>query len=144
MHKPQQEDYDMMRAGLFLFLMLLITNAYAQTVINYDDGSTLTLTDGEAVYVQKGKVYQYRSYQNGKTVQFKVIPPTKRRDYVPQPTDGMAEGSHEWCKAYIPWSEGFTFAMQTWIRHCDTNNDNKYGCGDEKYDASDDGNACPS
>ena len=134
MHKPQQEDYDMMRAGLFLFLMLLITNAYAQTVINYDDGSTLTLTDGEAVYVQKGKVYQYRSYQNGKTVQFKVIPPTKRRDYVPQPTDGMAEGSHEWCKAYVPWHEGLTFAMITWQRFCDTNGDGVYDEEDDRWE----------
>ena len=75
-----------MRAVLAL-IMLFPLVAVSETVINYDDGSTLTLTEGEAVYVVKGKVYQHRNYQNGKTIQFKVIPPTKRRDYVPQPHD---------------------------------------------------------
>ena len=48
------------------------------------------------------------------------------------------------CKAFVPWSEGLTFTQVTWQRACDTNNDNKYGCGDEGYDASDDGAACPA
>ena len=97
-----------MRTALFL-LLLLPLSAHSETVINYDDGSTLTLTDGEAVYVLKGKVYQHKSYQNGKTIQFKVIPPTKRRDHVPQPHDGLTD--HESCLASVPWSEGLTFGM---------------------------------
>ena len=113
-----------MRTALFFLMMIVPTALLAETVINYDDGSTLTLTDGEAVYVQKGKVYQQRSYQNGKTIQFKVIPPTKRRDHVPQPHDGLT--GHEWCLAYVPWSEGLTFGMIQWQRACDTNSDGVY------------------
>jgi hypothetical protein len=119
----------------------------AETVINYDDGSTLSLEEGEQIMVTKGKLYQQRTYNNGRTFQFKEFPETTRRDYVPvdNGTDpSQTEGSHEWCKAYVPWSEGFTFMMQYWQRGCDTNNDGKYGCGDEKYDQSDDGGACPS
>ena len=118
----------------------------AETVINYDDGSTLTLEEGEKIHVTKSKLYVRNVYNNGRTFQFKEFPETTRRDYVPidNGTDGEAFGSHEWCKAYVPWSEGYTFTMQYWQRGCDTNNDNKYGCGDEGYDASDDGAACPS
>ena len=103
-----------MRTALFFLMLIVPTALRAETVINYDDGSTLTLTDGEEVYVQKGKVYQQRSYQNGRTIQFKVIPPTKRRDHVPQPHDGLT--GHEWCLAYVPWSEGLTFGMVQWQR----------------------------
>ena len=108
------------------FIALFSVSALAETVVNYDDGSTLTLTEGEEVYVVKGKLYQQRSYSNGKTIQFKVIPPTARRDYVPQPQDPFAVGSHEWCEAYVPWSEGLTFGMVAWQRYCDTNDDNVY------------------
>ena len=117
-----------MRAVLFLLLAPFL--AQAETVINYDDGSTLTLEEGESVYVQKGKVYQYRSYQKGKTVQFKVIPPTKRRDYVPQPQDPYEIGTVAWCESYVPWSEGLTFDMISWQRACDTNNDGVYNMCD--------------
>lgn len=118
----------------------------AETVINYDDGSTLTLEEGEKIHVTKSKLYVRNVYNNGQTYQFKEFPETTRRDYVKidNGTDGEAFGSHAWCKAYVPWSEGFTFTMQYWQRGCDTNNDNKYGCGDEGYDQSDDGAACPS
>ena len=118
----------------------------AETVINYDDGSTLTLEEGEKIHVTKSKLYVRNVYNNGRTYQFKEFPETTRRDYVPidNGTDGEAFGSHAWCKAYVPWSEGYTFTMQYWQRGCDTNNDNKYGCGDEGYDQSDDGAACPS
>lgn len=118
----------------------------AETVINYDDGSTLTLEEGEKIHVTKSKLYVRNVYNNGRTFQFKEFPETTRRDYVPvdNGTDGEAFGTHAWCKAYVPWSEGYTFTMQYWQRGCDTNNDGKYGCGDEKYDQSDDGGACPS
>jgi len=96
--------------------------------------------------VTKGKLYQQRTYNNGRTFQFKEFPETTRRDYVPvdNGTDGEAFGTHAWCKAYVPWSEGYTFTMQCWRRGCDTNNDGTYGCGDEKFDASDDANVCPA
>ena len=34
--------------------------------------------------------------------------------------------------------------MQLWQRACDTNNDGSYGCGDTKFDASDDAGVCPA
>ena len=131
---------------LLTLLALLPLTVWGATVINFDDGSTLTLEEGEKLYVTKSKLYVRNVYNNGRTFQFKEFPETTRRDYVPidNGTDGEAFGSHEWCKAYVPWSEGYTFTMQYWQRGCDTNNDNKYGCGDEGYDASDDGAACPS
>lgn len=119
----------------------------AETVINYDDGSTLTLEEGEKIHVTKGKLYQQRTYNNGRTFQFKEFPATTRRDYVEVDNGtepGMQVGDHEWCKAYTPWSEGLNFTMIAWQRHCDTNNDNSYGCGDETFDLSDDASVCPS
>lgn len=133
------------------YLLMLITMvplaAFGETVINYDDGSTLTLEEGEQIMVTKGTLYERKIYNNGRTYQFKEFPATTRRDYVPVDNGtnpDMQFGSHAWCKAYVPWSEGYTFTMQYWQRGCDTNNDNKYGCGDEKYDQSEDGAACPS
>jgi hypothetical protein len=132
---------------LLTLLALLPLTVWGATVITYDDGSTLTLEEGEQIMVTKGKLYQQRLYNNGRTYQFKEFPETTRRDYVEVDNgtdDTMGVGSHEWCKSFIPWSEGLTFTQVTWQRACDTNNDNKYGCGDEGYDASDDGAACPS
>lgn len=131
---------------ILLCLAFVSLGAFTQTVINYDDGSTLTLEEGEQIMVTKGKLYQQRTYNNGRTFQFKEFPETTRRDYVPvdNGTDGEAFGTHAWCKAYVPWSEGYTFTMQYWQRGCDTNNDGTYGCGDEKFDASDDADVCPA
>jgi hypothetical protein len=114
-----------MRTALF-FLLMIPFLAQAETVINYDDGSTLTLEEGEKIHVTKGKLYQQRTYSNGKTIQFKVFPETTRRDYVPQPQDEYQVGSVAWCEAYVPWSEGLTFDMISWQRACDTNNDGEY------------------
>jgi hypothetical protein len=125
-----------MRTALFL-LLLLPLSAHSETVINYDDGSTLTLTEDEKIHVTKGKLYQQRTYSNGRTIQFKVFPETTRRDYVPVDTGTdpeMTIGSHEWCSAYVPWSEGYTFAMQAWQRYCDTNNNNVYDEGDAPWE----------
>ena len=135
-----------MKYLLYLLAIVPICVA-AETVINYNDGSTLTLEEDEKIHVTKGKLYQQRLYNNGLTYQFKEFPETTRRDYVPVDNGtepSQAIGSHEWCKAFIPWSEGLTFTQVSWQRACDTNNDNKYGCGDEGYDQSDDGAACPS
>ncbi len=59
---------------LMLVLALVSFSATAATVINYDDGSTLTLKVGEMIHVTKGKLYQQRTYSNGKTIQFKEFP----------------------------------------------------------------------
>ena len=125
-----------------LLLGLISLGATADTVINYDDGSTYTLGEREKIYISTGKLFSKKIYNNG-NVYFTLQAEHGNRDYVPQPTDGMAEGSHEWCKAYIPWNEGLTFAMISWQRACDTNNDGEYGCGDNRFDASDDADVCP-
>ena len=122
---------------LMLVLALFSISASAQTVINYDDGSTLTLVEGEMIHVTKGTLYQQRTYSNGRTIQFKVYPETTRRDYVEvdngtDPEDTV--GSHAWCKSYIPWSEGLTFTMIAWQRTCDSNSDGVYDDKDEGWD----------
>lgn len=125
----------------WLILALVIPfAAHSATVINYDDGSTLTLTEGEKIHVTKGKLYQQRTYSSGtarETIQFKVFPETTKRDYV-APDNGtdpeMTVGSHAWCAAYVPWSEGYTFAMQAWQRYCDTNNNGVYDEGDDRWE----------
>ena len=132
---------------LLALLAIVSTGVAAETVINYDDGSTLTLTEGEKIMVTKGKLYQQRTYNSGKTIQFKEFPETTRRDYVEVDNgtdDTMQVGSHEWCKAYTPWSEGLTFNMVAWQRYCDTDNNGSYGCGDDTFDASEDAGVCPS
>ena len=131
--------------GLTIFLTLVSLSAYGDTVINYDDGSTYTLAKKEKIYITKGKLFTQRSYSNG-NVNFTLQKEHSKRDYAPDPdgTDDWAVGSHPWCKAYVPWHEGLTFNMISWQRMCDTNNDGKYGCGDDRYNNSEDGGACSS
>ena len=122
---------------LMLVLALVSFSATAATVINYDDGSTLTLNVGEMIHVTKGKLYQQRTYSNGKTIQFKEFPETSRRDYVEvdNGTDvDMTVGSHAWCSSYIPWSEGLTFTMVAWQRFCDSNGDGVYDENDQGWE----------
>lgn len=131
-----------------MFIALLLVVGFtafvkADTVINYDDGSTYTVPAGEKVYVTGQKLFKKKQWANG-GVNFSVVHPNVARDFVPSVTDGLQVGGHTWCKAYVPWSEGLSFDMITWQRSCDTNDDNMYGCGDEKFDASDDGDVCPS
>ena len=116
-----------------VFLMLMFPFAVpAATVINYDDGSTYTLENNERIYVEPHKkLFKKKQWSNGGMV-FSVAKPNSKRDYVAQPQDDFQIGSHEWCKAYVPWSEGLTFDMISWQRACDTDND-----GD--YDEDDDG-----
>ena len=122
-------------------VMGLSVLAQADTVINYDDGSTYTVSEGEQVYVSGQKLFKKKQWSNG-GVNFSLAKPNVSRDFVPSETDGMQLGSHEWCLAYEPWSEGLTFDMITWQRACDTNNDGKYGCGDDSFDASGDAGVC--
>lgn len=61
---------------LILVLALVSFSASAATVINFDDGSTLTLKEDEMIHVTKDLLYRRQSYNNGRTVQFKVYPET--------------------------------------------------------------------
>ena len=139
------KNFNEMFVGLaVVFIMALAAiGVKAETLISYDDGSTYTVGENEEVYVapKNTKLFTLQTYSKG-DVYFRKQAPWANRDYVAQPTDGLSAGSHEWCKAYEPWSEGYTFNMQTFERHCDTNGDDKYGCGDETFDASEDGDVC--
>lgn len=117
--------------ALSIFFSSLVS---AQTVINYEDGSTYTLEDGQQIYISTANSALFkRQLMKNKDTFFRVQKPWSKRDYVAQATDGFDPGSHEWCKAYEPWSEGYTFNMQTWQRHCDTNNDGVYNENDDGW-----------
>lgn len=134
----------------YLITLLLAFSVVAQAesekeveTITYKDGDVYTVGDNEQVFVStQQNLWSYHPYS--KSVQFKKQWPTEKVDR-PEPTPNPNQmGTHEWCKAHVPFELGYTFSDQYWQRGCDTNNDNKYGCGDEKYDASDDGPACPA
>ena len=132
---------------LSLLIVMMSSIALADTVITYDDDSTYTLLENEEIYVSSGDLWKKTTLNNGKTIQIKKQLPNSNRDYVEPvdpPTGDAPVGSHDWCKAYVPWSEGYTFDMQAWQRYCDTNNDYRYGCGDKTFDASEDANVCPA
>ena len=120
----------------YLFALFFVSPfALSQTVINFDDGSTYTLEDGQEIYITTSNSALFkRQLMKNKDTFFRVQKPWSKRDYVPSPTDGIVKGSHEWCLAYEPWSEGFTFDMQLWKRSCDTNGDNKYDENDDKWE----------
>jgi hypothetical protein len=116
---------------LFLFVSGIV---YPATVINYDDGSTYTLEDNQEIYISTPNSSLFkRQLMGNKDTFFRVQKPWTVRDYVSQPQDPFAVGSHDWCKVYIPWSEGLTFDMI---------NDGKYGCGDSQFDNSEDAGVC--
>ena len=116
-------------APLFLFSSL----AFGQTIIDYPDGSTYTLEENESVFISNRAVYSKKTYNNG-AVYFTPVEANTKRDYVPSETDGMEVGSVEWCKAYVPWSEGLSFNMIWWQRACDTNGDGEFGEGDTGWE----------
>lgn len=118
---------------LLALSILFSLGASAQTVINYEDGSTYTLEGAQEIYISTPNSALFkRQVMKNKDTFFRVQKPWAKRDYVPTPTDGMTKGSHEWCVTYKPWSEGLTFDMQLWQRACDSN-------GDDVYDENDDG-----
>lgn len=116
-------------------LAVFVSSASAQTVINYEDGSTYTLKEDQEIYIStpNSTLFTRKLYKN-KNTYFVAQQPWSKRDYVPTEADDFAVGSHEWCKAYIPWSEGLTFDMISWQRSCDTNGDGSYNELDEGWD----------
>ena len=119
----------------YLFFLLFSCSVLADTVINYDDGSTYTLQNYEKIYIYKGKLFTQQNYSNG-NVYFRLQKEHSKRDYVADEdgTDDHAVGSHEWCKAYVPWHEGLTFDMIWWQRACDTNGDGVYDENDAGWE----------
>lgn len=127
---------------LMLLLVAFTSLATAHT-ITYDNGDVYTVADDEYVFVSKQpNLWSYHPYS--KSVQFKKQWPTEKVDR-PEPTPNPnPTGTHEWCKAHVPFELGYTFTDQYWQRACDKNNDGTYGCGDELFDASDDASVCPA
>ena len=102
---------------LAAFLFLFSSLSFSQTVINYPNGSTYTLENGEYIVVSKDNVFSKNTYKNG-SVHFKPLTPNDKRDFVPEETDGMEPGSDEWCDTYVPFQNGYTFDDQMWQRAC--------------------------
>lgn len=79
---------------IVLPFLLISSLALGQTVILYEDGSTLTLRDGEEVYVSEYGVYKARGGLV-KTLKIERMKPNEKRDYVeppvsePVPCDGQ-------------------------------------------------------
>ena len=72
---------------ILLPFLLVSSMAFSQTVILFDDGSTLTLKDGEEVYVSDRGVFRAFGGLH-KTLKIERMKPTERRDYVaPPPSD---------------------------------------------------------
>ena len=119
---------------LILTLALISLSAMGETVINYEDGSTYTLGANEEIFVSTAPLFKQSVFDSGKKTLYTKQVPWPKRDYVPTPSDGLTVGSHEWCAAYVPWSEGLTFGMVAWQRYCDTNNDGVYDENDEPWE----------
>ena len=92
--------------------------------------STYTLERREEAYVTHEIVFVKRGILLETCIS--ELSPNTKRDYIETPWDDCI-GSHEWCKQYVPWSEGYTFNMQTWQRSCDTNGDGEYDEDDDNW-----------
>ena len=124
-----------MKSVFFAVIGLFSLGAVAQTYIDYDDGSTYTLKEGERIYITPADLYIKNAYQDG-SVYFKRMYPSTKRDTSSDPfvSDQPSVGSHEWCEDYVPWSEGLTFAMISWQRYCDSNGDGVYDDNDDRWE----------
>ena len=71
---------------LLALLAIVSTTVAAETVINYDDGSTYTLTDGQEIYISNSTLFKRRILNNKDTI-FTAQDAWTSRDYVPTPTD---------------------------------------------------------
>jgi hypothetical protein len=104
---------------LLASLVLFSSAVFGQTVINYPDGSTYTLEDGQQIYISTSNSALFkRQLMKNKDTFFRVQKPWEKRDHVPEETDGMEPGSDEWCEVYVPFQNGYTFDDQMWQRAC--------------------------
>ena len=115
-------------------LVLGASQASAETVISYDDGSTYTLEGEQEIFISTpgAPLFTQRAYANG-NLYFIAQKPWPSRDYVATPADDLEPGSHEWCEAFVPWANGLTFDQGTWNRYCDTSGNGIYGPGDKPW-----------
>lgn len=67
-----------------LFMLLFSSMASAETVVLFDDGSTLTLNENESVYVSEFPVYKAVG-RLSTNLKIERMQPTEKRDYVAPP-----------------------------------------------------------
>ena len=91
--------------------------ASAATVINYDDGSTYTLAEGEKVFITDKRLFGL-TQTDGVYSFGEKLANTKRDFTVDETAADHPVGSERWCELYEPWSEGYSFNMQWYIRSC--------------------------
>ena len=73
---------------LFIALIMFSSmNVLADTVINYDDGSTYTLKSNEEIYISKNNIYSLTG-STSKVLRLFKEDPWSKRDYVPEPVTG--------------------------------------------------------
>ena len=111
-------DLSLLLAATCALLILATPDGLADTVITYDDGSTYTLEANEKVFITSGRLFGLT--QTDGVYSFGEQEANDERDY-DVPSDDYNDypvGSEKWCELYVPWSEGFTFNMQTYMRVC--------------------------
>ena len=81
----------------YLLVLLAIVSAgvAAETVINYDDGSTYTLTEGQEIYISSQTLFKRRILNNKDTI-FTAQDAWTSRDYVPEPQDPFQQVWSRW------------------------------------------------
>ena len=111
-------NLSLMLGAICTFLILASPDGLADTVITYDDGSTYTLEANEKVFITSGRLFGLT--QTDGVYSFGEQEANDERDHtvVEDSYDNYPMGSEKWCELYVPWSEGFTFNMQTYIREC--------------------------
>jgi len=74
----------------FAVLIVMVSNtAFAETVVNYQDGSTYTLQNNEQIYISKNNnIYSLTGSTTGTTMRFFKEKPWSKRDHTPEPFTG--------------------------------------------------------
>ena len=122
-----------MRFAVLIAALLVQPAAFAQTYIDYPDGTTYTVKPHEQVFVTPADVYIKNSYQNG-GVYFQRIHPNTQRDstYTPPVGEQYQIGSHEWCLNFDVTAP-YSFETAGFQRYCDINGDGVYDADDSSY-----------
>lgn len=95
-----------MKIATMLGMILLSTSVSAQTVINYEDGSTYTLKNKESIYISnKDNVYTATGSMKN-AVRFFNAKEWSKRDYVPEPVTGDEQC---WAWAGVAPPQGFSY-----------------------------------
>lgn len=115
--KGINNESSLLLAATCALLILASPDGLADTFITYDDGSTYTLEENERVFVTTGRLFGLT--QTDGVYSFGEQPANEQRDYQDDESyEDYPVGSEKWCELYVPWSEGYTFNMQWYLRAC--------------------------